>query len=308
MDEWARERRVGLIAGSAAYGLWGLFPIYFKALASVPPLEILAHRIAWALPLLLFLLRRRDLIGSLREALRGRPLAILAASAAAIALNWLVFLWSVLTGRILEGSLGYFITPLVSVLLGVVVLKERIERPVALATTLAAFGVGWITLQVGRLPWIALALALLWGCYGMLRKIVPVGALVGLTVETLLLLPLACGYLLWSRAAGRLAFLAGERGLDLLLVLSGPLTAVPLLLFVGAARRLPLSTLGFLQYLSPSIQFVLAVFVYGEPLTTARLLAFCCIWAGLAIFLAHSMRRAAGRAGPPIPDGREVSA
>jgi chloramphenicol-sensitive protein RarD len=292
MDERARQRRVGLIAGSAAYGIWGLFPIYFKALASVPPLEILAHRIAWAVPLLLFLVGRRELTASLRAALRGRPLAILAASAVAIALNWLVFLWSVLTGRILEGSLGYFITPLVSVLLGVLVFKERLPQPVALATALAAFGVSWITLQVGRLPWIALALALLWGSYGMLRKIVPVGALVGLAVETLLLLPLACGYLVWSQAAGRLAFRSGDPKLDLLLVLSGPLTAVPLLLFVGAARRLPLSTLGFLQYLSPSIQFLLAVFVYGEPLTTARLLAFSCIWAGLAVFLAHSLRDA----------------
>lgn len=291
-DQRARERRLGLAAGTAAYGLWGLFPIYFKALAAVPALEILAHRIVWALLLLLFLVRRRGQGLQVREALRGRRLGILAASGLAIALNWLVYIWSVLTGRILESSLGYFLTPLVSVLLGVIVLGERLARPLVVAAVLAAAGVGVVTLQAGRLPWIALALAALFGCYGLLRKVAPVGAMVGLTVETLLLLPLALGYLAWSHAAGRIAFLAGGRSRDVLLVLSGPLTALPLLLFVGAARRLPLSTLGFLQYLSPTLQLLLAVYLYGEPLTPARLLAFLLIWAGLAISVAHSIRAA----------------
>lgn len=214
----------------------------------------------------------------------------MAASGTAIAANWLVYIWAVLTGRILEASLGYFITPLVSVLLGIAVFKERLARPLVLATGLAALGVGWLTFQAGQLPWIALALALLFGSYGMLRKIAPVGAVVGLTVETLLLLLPACGFLIWSHAADRLAFLSGGHGRDALLVLSGPITAVPLLLFAAAARRLPLSTLGFLQYLSPTIQFFLAVLVYGEPLTRARIGAFVCIWVGLAIFLTQSMR------------------
>jgi chloramphenicol-sensitive protein RarD len=286
----ARERRAGLLAGGAAYGLWGLFPIYFKALASVPPLEILAHRVTWALLLLLLLVRSREQTGPLKQALRGKRLALLAASGLMIALNWLVYLWSISTDRILEASLGYFITPLVSVLLGVVVLREPLERTLLIATGLAGFGVAWMTLELGRLPWIALALALLFGCYGMLRKIVSVGAVVGLSVETLLLLPFALGYMLWARADGRLAFLSGSVWRDVLLVLGGPLTALPLLLFVGAARRLPLSTLAFLQYLSPSISFLLAVFLYREPLTLGRLWAFLCIWSGVALLLARQLR------------------
>jgi chloramphenicol-sensitive protein RarD len=286
----ARERRAGLLAGGAAYGLWGLFPIYFKALASVPPLEILAHRVTWALLLLLAMLRSRETLRLLRDALRGRSLALLAASGLLIALNWLVYLWSILTDRIVEASLGYFITPLVSVLLGVVLLREPLERPLLFATGLAGLGVGWMTLQLGRPPWIALALALLFGTYGLIRKVVPVGAVVGLTVETLLLLPFALGYMAWSRAQGQLAFLSGSRGRDALLVLSGPLTALPLVLFAFAARRLPLSRLGFLQYLSPSIQLLLAVFLYREPLTLERLMAFLCIWSGVAILLARQLR------------------
>jgi chloramphenicol-sensitive protein RarD len=286
------DRRAGLLAGAAAYGLWGLFPIYFKALAAVPPLEIVAHRVTWALRLLLVLVRSREQGGSLRGALRGRRLAILAASASMIALNWLVYLWSIVTDRILEASLGYFITPLLSVLLGVVVLREPLERSLILATALAAVGVSWMTLQLGRPPWLALALALLFATYGILRKVVTVGAVVGLTVETLLLLPLAVGYLLWARFDGSLAFLSGSAGRDALLVLGGPLTALPLLLFVGAARRLPLSTLGFLQYLSPSISFLLAVFLYREPLTTQRLLAFLFIWSGVGVLLARQLREA----------------
>jgi len=297
LSDSQRERRKGLLAGAAAYGMWGLFPIYFKALASVPPLEILAHRVAWAVLLLLVLVRSREQMASLRAALRGRSLLLLAASSLMIGLNWLVYLWSILTDRILEASLGYFITPLVSVLLGVLVLREPLERPLLIATGLAGFGVAWMTLQLGRPPWIALALALLFGGYGLLRKVVSVGAVVGLTVETLLLLPLALGYIAWSRASGRLAFLSGSGSRDALLVLSGPLTALPLLLFVGAARRLPLSSLGFLQYLSPSISFLIAVFLYREPLSLGRLLAFLCIWSGVAILLARQLREA--RALPP---------
>lgn len=296
-SERSRERRSGLLAGAAAYGLWGLFPIYFKALWSVPPLEILSHRVMWALLLLLVMVRSRGSLPALRAALRGRSLLLLAASGLMIALNWLVYLWAILTDRIVEASLGYFITPLVSILLGVVLLREPLQRPLLIATGLAGLGVGWMTVQLGSLPWIALALALLFGGYGLIRKVAPVGAVVGLTVETLLLLPFAVGYLAWSRAEGRLAFLSGSGGRDALLVLSGPLTALPLLLFVGAARRLPLSTLGFLQYLSPSIQFLLAVFLYREPLTIARLLAFLCIWSGVAVLLARQLREA--RALPP---------
>ncbi len=297
--EEARERRLGLAAGVGAYGVWGLFPIYLKLLASVPALEVLSHRVVWALGFLALLAARRGLLGPLREAFRGRTVLVLAASSLAIAANWLVYIWSVQTGRILESSLGYFINPLVNVLLGVVVFKEKLDRPELLATGLATLGVGWMTLRAGGVPWIALALASLFGGYGVLRKLAPVGAVVGLVVETLLLAPLALAYLAWSHAAGELAFLSRGRGLDLLLALSGPVTAVPLLLFVGAARRLPLSVLGFLQYLSPSLQFLLAVFVYGEPLTRSKVMAFGLIWSGLLILVARSLREPTSRLTAP---------
>jgi chloramphenicol-sensitive protein RarD len=289
----ARERRLGLAAGVAAYGLWGLFPIYLKLLSSVPALEVLSHRVVWALGFLALLAARRGLLGPLRQAFRGRVILVLAASSVAIAANWLVYIWSVQKGRILESSLGYFINPLVNVLLGVLVFKERLDRPVVLATGLATLGVGWMTLQSGGVPWIALALASLFGGYGVLRKLAPVGAVVGLVVETLLLAPLALVYLAWSSHAGTLTFLSHGRRLDVLLALSGPVTAVPLLLFVGAARRLPLSILGFLQYLSPSLQFLLAVFVYGEPISRATVMAFSLIWSGLAVLVARSLRASA---------------
>jgi chloramphenicol-sensitive protein RarD len=289
-------REEGLFAGVAAYGLWGVFPVYFKAIAFAPPLEILAHRVLWALPVLLLVVRGRRLSGDLRDALRpGRTLAFLTASAVLIAANWLVYIYAVVTGRILEGSFGYFINPLLSVLLGVVVLGERLDRPTWLAVAFAAAGVGYMTIRAGQPPWIALAVAMSFGGYGMIRKIVPAGALVGLTVEALLLFPLAVGYLVWSRFTGTLAFGADGFSRDLLLVLAGPLTVVPLLLFTGAARRLPLSMLGLLQYLAPTLQLMLGVFLYGEPFSSIRAVGFACIWTGLAIFVARTLRHAAFR-------------
>jgi chloramphenicol-sensitive protein RarD len=289
-------REEGLLAGVAAYGLWGVFPVYFKAIAFAPPLEILAHRVLWALPVLLLVVRGRRLSGDLRDALRpGRTLAFLTASAVLIAANWLVYIYAVVTGRILEGSFGYFINPLLSVLLGVVVLGERLDRPTWLAVAFAAAGVGYMTIRAGQPPWIALAVAMSFGGYGMIRKIVPAGALVGLTVEALLLFPLAVGYLVWSRFTGTLAFGADGFSRDLLLVLAGPLTVVPLLLFTGAARRLPLSMLGLLQYLAPTLQLMLGVFLYGEPFSSIRAVGFACIWTGLAIFVARTLRHAAFR-------------
>jgi chloramphenicol-sensitive protein RarD len=257
--------------------------------------------VAWALLFLLLLLKRQGRLRELHETLRpGRTLAMLAASTALLAVNWLIYIWAVVGGRVLEASLGYFINPLVNVLLGVLVLKENLERPVAAAVALAGAGVLWLTLGVGHPPWISLALAASFGSYGLLRKLCPVGAVVGLAVETLLLFPLALAYLAWAEGRGELVFLRDDRGLDTLLVLAGPLTAVPLLLFAAAARRLPLSTLGFLQYLSPTVQFLLAVFVFGEPLGEGRLLAFVCIWAGLVLFAFHSLRQGAAE---PLTEG-----
>jgi chloramphenicol-sensitive protein RarD len=223
---------------------------------------------------------------------------MLSAASALIAVNWLVYIWAILAGRVMEGSLGYFINPLVSVALGVLVLGERLERPVGIAVAVASLGVVWLTVGLGQLPWVSLSLAFSFGSYGLLRKLVPVGALLGLCVETLLLLPLALGYLVWASVSGRLAFGSGNLRLDVLLVLAGPLTAVPLLFFAAAARRLPLSTLGFLQYLSPTVQFLLAVFVYGEPLDAARAGAFAFIWAGLALFTAYTVRKSWARTVP----------
>jgi chloramphenicol-sensitive protein RarD len=291
------DRAVGLLLGLGAYTFWGFLAIYFKLLAEAPAVELLAHRVVWALLLLLALTFHQGLSGELAQALRPGPtLALLMATTVLIAVNWLVYIWAVVNGRILEGSLGYFINPLVNVLLGVLVLKERLERPVLAAVALAAAGVAWLTLQAGHPPWISLTLAVSFGLYGLLRKLVPVGAVTGLTVETLLLAPLGLAYLLWARAAGRLVFLSGRPGRDLLLLLAGPFTALPLLLFTGAARRLPLSTLGFLQYVSPTLQLLVAVLIYREPFTPERAVAFGFIWAALVVFAVHTVRR--GRAEP----------
>jgi chloramphenicol-sensitive protein RarD len=266
-------------------------PAYIKAVRAAPVLEVLCHRIVWALVFLLVVTWWRGELGALRSALRsGRALAILAASTTLLAVNWLVYIWAVVNDRVLEGSLGYYINPLVNVLLGVVFLGERLERPVQVAVGIAAAGVLWLALQLGEFPWIPLVLATSFGLYGLMRKLAPVGALAGLTVETALLAPLTGGYLAWAIGSGRAAFLAGDASLDAWLLLGGPITAVPLLCFAAAARRLPLSTLGFLQYLSPTLQFLLAVFAYGESFDRTRAVAFVLIWTAVAIFAAHTAR------------------
>jgi chloramphenicol-sensitive protein RarD len=267
-------------------------PLYLKTVRAVPLLEVLSHRVVWAFVLLLPLVWRQGQLGAiLADVRRRRTLAILATSTVAIAMNWLVYIWAVNHNRVLEASLGYYINPLVNVLLGVVVLGERLDRPVRVAVGIAAVGVAWLTIRLGQAPWIALALAASFGLYGLMRKLAPVGALAGLTIETALLLPLSAGYLAWAVLTGGSAFLAGRPTLDLLLLLAGPVTAIPLLCFARAARRLPLSTLGFLQYLSPTLQFLLAVLVYGEPFDGSRLVAFGFIWTALAVFAAYSARR-----------------
>lgn len=286
------ERRLGLAYGLAAYGSWGVLPLYFKAVAAAPALELLAHRVVWAQLLLLALCIREGLLGELRAALRPGPTLLrLAASTALIAVNWLLYIWAVTGGHVLEASLGYYINPLFSILLGVAVLRERLPRAVLVAALVAACGVGWLTWSLGQPPWLALSLAVSFGLYGLLRKLVPVGALVGLTVETGLLLPFAFGYFAWAAHTGRMVFRSQGIGLDVLLFLAGLVTAVPLLFFTGAARRLPLTTIGFLQYLSPTIQFVMAITLFGEPFSQARGVAFACIWVALAIVALHSARR-----------------
>lgn len=290
-DDAQRSWRRGLLYGVAAYGSWGFMPVYIKAVRAVPILEVLSHRVFWAFLLLLVLCWKQGELATIRAAVRTpRTLALLAGSTLAIAVNWLAYIWAVVNGHVLESSLGYFINPLVNVLFGVAILGERLDRPVRIAVGVAGAGVLWMAIRGGQVPWIALTLATSFGLYGLLRKLAPVGGLAGLTVETGLLSPLAGGFIGWSMANGQAGFLAGDVKTDALLLLAGPITAVPLLFFAGAARRLPLSTLGFLQYLSPSLQFLLAVFAYREPLDPARLVAFAFIWMALAIFGIYTAR------------------
>ena len=282
----------GPLAAALAYILWGLFPLYIKLVAHVPVLEIVLHRSLWALVFVLALLALRRQFGWLAPVLRQpRTLAIFGLSALLLGGNWLLYVWAVNNGRVLDASLGYFINPLVNVLLGFVVLHER-PRPLQwAAVALAAGGVLWLAVGAGHVPWVSLLLAASFGFYGLLRKTAPLGAIEGLALETLLLGPLAAAGLLWLGASGQGHFLQGDGRTDVLLLAAGPATAIPLLLFAYGARRVTLATLGLLQYLGPSIQFVLAVFLYHEPLGASRGVGFALIWAALALYSAESLRR-----------------
>ncbi len=282
----------GLAYGLAAFGIWGLVPVYFKAVGKVPPLEVLAHRVLWAVPILIGLVVIQRQGGAVRDAVRSRKiLGALLLTTVLIAWNWFVFIWAMANDHILQASLGYFINPLVNVALGVVFLRERLSRAAIVAVILASLGVGYLAVLGDEVPWVALTLAVTFGLYGLLRKTVAVGAVVGLTIETMILAPVALGYLAWLQRIGELRFGSGDLSLDLLLMLAGVVTTVPLLLFTQAARLLPLSTLGFLQYLAPTMHFALAVLAYGEPFHRHDLITFGCIWTALAIFTADRIRR-----------------
>lgn len=279
----ARDAKAGVMYGVAAYGAWGLVPLYFKAVSSVPALEILAHRIVWSVVLLaIFITGLRRWPAVLKCVRDKRVLATLAATTILIATNWFVFIYAVSSNRVLEASLGYFINPLVNILLGFVFLRERLRGRQTLCVLLAAIGV-FIRAQDG-LPWIALVLAFSFGFYGLLRKVARADAMVGLTVETTLLMPLAVGFLVWESVAGRAAFGTVTIGMDLLLIAAGVVTAVPLWWFAIAAKRLRLTTLGFLQYLAPTGHFLIGAFVFGEPLQGASLVSFAFIWTALALY------------------------
>lgn len=287
------ERRRGLALALAAFGFWGFVPIYFKALRHVAPLDILAHRVVWSVPFLAALLSTVGAWAGVRSAIRSpRTIGVLAVTAVLIATNWLTFIYGVTSGRILDTSLGYYINPLVNVVLGMVFLKERLTRAQTVAVALAAAGTLWLTLSLGRFPWIAITVALTFGFYGLLRKGIAVDSIGALFVETAILVPAALAFLLTLAATGRGAFLAAGPTTTLLLACAGIVTAVPLIWFAGAARRLPYSWVGLCQYLAPSLTFLLGVFVYGEPFTRAHAVAFGCIWTALAIFSADVVRRA----------------
>jgi chloramphenicol-sensitive protein RarD len=285
--------RAGVLYGIGAYGLWGIFPLYFKALKHVPPLEILCHRILWSLVLLMGLVWLRGSWSAGQQALRSRrTLLTLGATTLLIAGNWLVYIWAVTNDLVLQASLGYYINPLVNVLLGFVFLHERLRRWQTAAVVLAAVGVGYLTLAGRQFPGLAPFLAITFGAYGLLRKTVRVDALVGLTVETALLAPAALIFLGYQMAHGHAVFLRDSLRVDVLLLLAGIVTATPLLWFTEAARRLRLATLGFLQYLSPTGQFLLAVLAFGEPFTLAHGVTFACIWAALLLYSIETARNA----------------
>lgn len=276
------EHRRGLAYGVAAYALWGVIPLYWKYLDHIDPVEILAHRAIWGLGCFVVLAAITRELPAIRSALRDRrAVGTMVVSAALLAINWGTFIAAVNTGHLLDASLGYFINPLVSVALGMVFLRERLRRLQVIAIALAAIGVAVITWQAGRPPWIALVLALTFGGYGLVRKVAKLPTLVGSAIETLVMLPFA---LVFLAALGGGALRDSDLADVGLLVSTGVITAVPLLLFTAAARRLPLSTVGFLQYLAPTGQFLLAVLAFGEPFAVARLAAFTFIWVGLAVF------------------------
>ncbi len=275
----------GLWYGILAYLIWGFFPVYFKALAGVPPLQVVCHRIVWSVLFLWLIIVWRGRCGTIRNALQDRrAVTLLAVSALLIATNWLVFIIAVGHAQVIQSSLGYFITPFVSVLLGFLFFQERLRRMQLVSLLLAALGVLLLTIQYGRIPWAALVLALTFGSYGLFRKIVTVDSLTGLTVETLLLGPAALGYLIFTSWQGTGAMPAQGPQTVTLLVLAGVATAVPLLLFASAARLLPLATIGFLQYITPTLHFLLAVLLYKEPFTRAHLFSFLFIWSGLCCY------------------------
>ncbi|MEW7979598.1 MAG: EamA family transporter RarD [Candidatus Sedimenticola endophacoides] len=288
--------RTGVAASLGAYLLWGFSPLFYRLVGQAPALEKLAPRVLWSCVFTLLLVimagRLRALAGI---AVQGRLMAMLLASSLLAALNWLVFIWAVNNEKALEASLGYFLMPLVMVLLGRLFLGEALNRRQTLAVLLAALGVLNLLLALGQLPWVTLVLALSFASYGLLRKLAPVDALLGLTVGWLLLTPAAFAYLLHLRVQGELVFGTLWPGFDALLAASALMTALPLILFTAGARRLPYATVGMLSYLNPSIQFLLAVWLFSEPFGVAHLVTFALIWAGLGVFSLDALRRSPAR-------------
>ncbi|WP_426173224.1 EamA family transporter RarD [Massilia sp. TWR1-2-2] len=285
--------RTGIISATLAFLCWGLFPLYFNALKDVPPGQILAHRVVWSLLFLAIVLTFRRQWSWLPAVLRRpRVIGSFVASAVLLSVNWLVYIWAVNNGHVIEGSLGYFINPLVNIMFGYLILKERLRPVQWMAIALAALGVAWLTWQTGSVPWIALILASSFGAYGLMRKTAALGALEGLSFETMVLFPLALGYLAWLGLHGENGFInAASDDTRWLLVAAGPITAIPLLLFASGARKIPLAVLGMLQYISPTIQFLLGVWLFHEAFTAERLVGFLLIWSALALYAAEGLWR-----------------
>jgi chloramphenicol-sensitive protein RarD len=280
----------GILYAASAFLCWGLFPIYFKILKQFPPMELLLHRMLWSLLFLMLMLawrRQWAWLGALAS--RPRVLASFVLSALLLSCNWFIYIWAVNNDRVVDASLGYFITPLVNVALGYFLLKERLRNVQWMAIALASCSVLWLTWQAGGVPWIPLALALTFGSYGLLRKTAALGPLEGLSLEILLLAPLALGYLFWLSWHGANSFPRAAGIFQVLLALSGPVTAIPLLLFAASARRIPLSTLGMMQYITPIMQLMLGVWLYHEPFGMVRAGGFILAWAALLLYTVDSL-------------------
>lgn len=281
----ANPALAGVGYGLLAYGIWGFFPLYFHQLNHVAPMDILANRALWACVFVGFLLLITRQWGKVRQIL-GRPqqLAMLALAALLVGSNWLVFLWAVGNQQVVAASLGYFLTPLVNVLLGLVVLKEKLNGKEKLAIGLAGLALFNEIILLGGMPWVSLFLAATFGTYGLVRKQIPVDALSGLWLETLVMLPVCFAYALWQAQSGHAVFVIDDLSTASWLMGAGVLTALPLIAFAAATQRLNLATVGMLMYINPTMQFLTAIYIFGEPLQTGKLLTFALIWLGLAIF------------------------
>ncbi len=285
----------GILSGIAAYAMWGFFPIYWKLLHDVPALQLLGHRIGWSFGLLmLFILLTRQWNDFRSVAFIPKTLGIYAIAGVLLSLNWLIYVWGVNAGFIVETSLGYFINPLLSVLFGVIFLRERLRPTQWIPVIIAAIGVIYLTVTYGRPPWIALSLAVSFGLYGLVKKLSPLGSVYGLTLETGIVFPMALVYLAVVQSNGSGAFLHEGLTVDLLLIGAGIVTTIPLLMFASAAKQIPLNMIGVLQYFAPTIQFLIGVFLYKEPFDTSHLIGFSIVWLALIIFwveniIAHRM-------------------
>lgn len=270
---------------------WGMFPLYFALLTSVSPLEIVAHRAVWSLLFVLILIAMFRQWAALRRALTPRTIGLLAAAIMFLSINWLVYVYAIDVNEVVQGALGYFINPLVSVALGVILLSERLGRTQWLAIGIAALAVLVLTISYGGVPWISLALAFSFGFYGLVKKRANVDALPSLAIETAVITPIAVAYLWFLQANGEVAFIQDGLGISVLLVLLGPITAIPLLAFGAAAIRIPLSTLGIIQYATPTVIFLLGITVFGESMPALRWVGFGLVWIALVIFTADAWRR-----------------
>jgi chloramphenicol-sensitive protein RarD len=287
----------GILYAALAFFCWGLFPLYFHAIGPVPPMEILAHRMLWSLVFLAAVLTARSQWRWLPDVLKKpKVVASFVASALLLTANWFFYIWAVKNGHVIDASLGYFINPLINVLFGLLFLKERLRRGQWIAVAIAALGVAWLTWQAGKPPYIALVLGLTFGAYGLLRKTAALAALEGLSFETIILFPLAVAYVGWLTLHGENTFVSVPADTRWLLAAAGPITAIPLLLFAAGARRIPMSVLGMLQYLSPTMQMLLGLWFFGEAFSPERLAGFIVIWSALAVYMLEgwwSSRKAA---------------